>query len=70
MTNSLSTTRLQLAVPTPEDALAVLAIAGDPRAVEHNPSDLLADLTEAQDLVGRGSGIGVTGALDTGAFAR
>ena len=28
-------------------------IAGDPRAVEHNPSDRLADLTEAQDLVGR-----------------
>jgi len=53
VTNSLSTTRLQLAAPTPEDALAVLAIAGDPRAVEHNPSDLLADLTEAQDLVGR-----------------
>ena len=53
MTSSLSTARLQLAAPTPADALAILAIAGDPRAVEHNPSDLLADLTEAQDLVGR-----------------
>lgn len=53
MTSSLSTTRLQLAAPTPADAPAVLAIAGDPRAVEHNPSDLLTDLTEAQDLVGR-----------------
>jgi len=53
VTSSLSTARLQLAAPTPADAVAILAIAGDPRAVEHNPSDLLTDLTEAQDLLGR-----------------
>lgn len=53
MTHSLSTARLQLDVPTPEDAPAILAVVGDPRAVEHNPSDLVADLHEARDLVGR-----------------
>ena len=53
MTHSLSTERLQLDVPTPEDAPAILAVVGDPQAVEHNPSDLVADLNEARDLVGR-----------------
>jgi len=53
MTESLSTVRLRLATPTPADAAAILAIAGDPRAVEHNPSDFVADLDEAQELVGR-----------------
>jgi len=53
VTHSLSTERLQLDVPTPEDAPAILAVVGDPQAVEHNPSDLVADLNEARDLVGR-----------------
>ena len=53
MIDPIFTARLELAVPTPEDALAILEIAGNRRTVEHNPSDLLADLHEAQDLVER-----------------
>lgn len=40
MTESLSTVRLRLAAPTPADAAAILAIAGDFRAVDDNPSDV------------------------------
>ena len=39
--------------PAPDDAAAVWAIAGDPRAVEHNPSDLIGTRAEADQLVGR-----------------
>lgn len=53
MTNPFFTARLQLALPTAGDALAILEIAGDRRTVKRNPSDLLADLYEAQDLVER-----------------
>ena len=49
---ALRTARLRLDPPEPSDAGAVLAIAGDPRAVEHNPSDLVSDLVEAEELVG------------------
>lgn len=50
---ALRTDRLQLDLPEPSDAAAVLAIAGDPRTVEHNPSDLVSDLAEADELVDR-----------------
>lgn len=50
---TLHTDRLRLEPPVSSDAAAVLAIAGDPRTVEHNPSDLVADLTEADALVER-----------------
>jgi ribosomal-protein-alanine N-acetyltransferase len=50
---SVLTARLQLAPPTSEDAPGILAIAGDLRAVQHNPSDLLADLNEANELIGQ-----------------
>ena len=50
---TLRTDRLSLDVPEPSDAAAVLAIAGDPRTVEHNPADLLGDLHDAEALVGR-----------------
>lgn len=50
---TLSTARLRLTVPALSDAAAILVIAGDPRAVEHNPSDLIADLDEAEELVSR-----------------
>lgn len=50
---TLHTARLRLAVPALSDAAAILAIAGDARAVEHNPSDLIADLDAAEELVSR-----------------
>lgn len=50
---TLSTARLRLGVPALSDTAAILAIAGDPRTVEHNPSDLVADLLEAEELVRR-----------------
>jgi ribosomal-protein-alanine N-acetyltransferase len=53
VTESLTTVRLRLDAPAPQDAPAILAIIGDPKAVQHNPSDLVTDLAEAQDLVGR-----------------
>jgi ribosomal-protein-alanine N-acetyltransferase len=49
----LRTERLRLTPPVPSDAAAVLAILGDPRTVEHNPSDRLADEGEATALVAR-----------------
>lgn len=50
---ALHTDRLRLDPPEPSDVAAVLAIVGDPRTVEHNPSDLVSDLAEAEELVGR-----------------
>lgn len=50
---TLQTARLRLDPPVPGDAAAVLAIAGNPRAVEHNPSDLVSDQAEAEELVDR-----------------
>lgn len=50
---ALTTARLTLDVPRVEDALAVLAIAGDPRTTMHNPSDRVEDLPEALRLVAR-----------------
>lgn len=50
---TVQTQRLRLDPPVPGDAAAVLAIAGDPRTVEHNPSDLVADRSEADALVER-----------------
>ncbi|MEU4390536.1 GNAT family N-acetyltransferase [Kribbella sp. NPDC023855] len=52
-TTSLSTSRLVLSVPAAEDAEAIFTIAGDRATVAHNPSDLLADVVEAQELVNR-----------------
>lgn len=49
----LRTARLCLDPPQIVDAAQILEIAGDPRAVEHNPSDLLSGLPEAEELVGR-----------------
>jgi RimJ/RimL family protein N-acetyltransferase len=49
----MRTERLRLTRPTATDSAGVLAILGDPRTVEHNPSDLLEDLGEAADLVAR-----------------
>jgi ribosomal-protein-alanine N-acetyltransferase len=42
-----------LAVPAAEDAEAIFTIAGDPATVAHNPSDFLADVAEAHELVSR-----------------
>jgi ribosomal-protein-alanine N-acetyltransferase len=42
-----------LAVPTAEDAEAIFTIAGDPATMAHNPSDLLAHVAEAHELVSR-----------------
>lgn len=50
---TVHTARLRMDVPEPRDAGAVLAIAGDLRTVRHNPSDLVSDLAEAEELVGR-----------------
>lgn len=50
-TASLRTGRLDLALPTAEDAEAIFTIAGDRATVAHNPSDLLAHVTEACELV-------------------
>lgn len=47
------TARLVLRRPRPEDATSVLAVLGDPRAVEHNPSDRVSDLDTAGVLVAR-----------------
>src|SRR5690348_5567000 len=69
ITANLHTGRLDLAVPAAVDAEAIFAILGDPATVTHNPSDLLADVAEAHELVGRwiqhwqarGFGYGSTG---------
>jgi ribosomal-protein-alanine N-acetyltransferase len=47
----LCTDRLSLARPTLADAAAVYAITSDSRAVEHNPSDRLDSLGQAEALV-------------------
>lgn len=47
------TARLRLGVPTLSDTAAILGIAGDPRAVEHNPADLITDIVAAEELVSR-----------------
>lgn len=49
----LRTERLRLAPPVATDAAAVFAILGDPRTVEHNPSDRLEDRAAAAELVAR-----------------
>ncbi|GAA1947060.1 hypothetical protein GCM10009689_30300 [Brevibacterium antiquum] len=49
----LRTARLCLDPPQTEDAAQILEIAGDPRTVEHNPSDRLFGLPEAKELVDR-----------------
>jgi ribosomal-protein-alanine N-acetyltransferase len=47
------TPRLILRPPSSGDVQAVFDLAGDPRAVVHNPSDRLQDDTEAEELLGR-----------------
>jgi RimJ/RimL family protein N-acetyltransferase len=47
------TERLRLTRPVPTDASGVFSILGDPRTVEHNPSDRLGDGAEAVELVAR-----------------
>lgn len=49
----LRTERLRLTRPVAADAAGVFAILGDPRTVEHNPSDRLEDSFEGADLVAR-----------------
>ncbi|MBZ5738733.1 GNAT family N-acetyltransferase [Nocardioides mangrovi] len=49
----MRTERLRLSRPVAADAAGVFAILGDPRTVEHNPSDRLADLDAAVELVDR-----------------
>lgn len=49
----LRTERLRLTRPCLADAAGVLEILGDPRTVEHNPSDGLGDLDAAAALVAR-----------------
>jgi RimJ/RimL family protein N-acetyltransferase len=49
----MRTERLRLTRPTATDAAGVFAILGDPRTVEHNPSDWLADHGDAAGLVTR-----------------
>jgi [ribosomal protein S5]-alanine N-acetyltransferase len=53
VTATLQTDRLDLAEPTAEDAEAIFTIAGDPATVAHNPSDLLAGVADARELVNR-----------------
>jgi ribosomal-protein-alanine N-acetyltransferase len=52
-TLEMRTKRLRLARPVPTDSAAVFAILGDPRTVEHKPSDRLEDRGEAAELVAR-----------------
>lgn len=49
----VTTDRLVLRIPSAEDAAVILTIAGDFRTVQHNPSDLIANLSEAERLVSR-----------------
>lgn len=49
----LTTERLRLARPVVTDSAGVFAILGDPRTVEHNPSDRLEDRGAAAELVSR-----------------
>ena len=48
-----STSRLSLRQPTPADAPAVLRILSNRSVVEHNPSDLVMELSEVEVLLGR-----------------
>lgn len=49
----LHTARLSLSPPAMADAAHILEILADPRTVAHNPSDGLATLDQATELVGR-----------------
>jgi ribosomal-protein-alanine N-acetyltransferase len=49
----MRTKRLRLSRPVASDSSEVFAILGDPRTVEHNPSDRLEDRGEATELVAR-----------------
>ena len=49
----MRTERLRLTRPVVADSAGVLAILGDPRTVEHNPSDRVADHEKATELVAR-----------------
>ena len=49
----MRTKRLRLTRPIATDSAGVFAILGDPRTVEHNPSDRLEDRAEATELVAR-----------------
>src|SRR6478735_3098655 len=49
----LSTARLSLRPPTPADGPAVLRILSDRSVVEHNPSDLVEELSEVEALLER-----------------
>ena len=49
----MRTKRLRLTQPVATDSAGVFAILGDPRTVEHNPSDRLEDRGEAPELVAR-----------------
>ncbi|MFZ2501655.1 MAG: GNAT family N-acetyltransferase [Nocardioides sp.] len=53
MAHEIRTERLLLRRPRPADAVEIFAILGDPRTVEHNPSDRVGDLQEAGELVSR-----------------
>ncbi len=49
----MRTERLRLTRPMATDSVEVFAILGDPRTVEHNPSDLVEDRGAAAELVAR-----------------
>jgi RimJ/RimL family protein N-acetyltransferase len=49
----MTTERLRLTRPVMTDSTEVLAILGDPRTVEHNPSDRLGNRGQAAELVSR-----------------
>ena len=49
----LRTKRLRLTQPRATDSSGVFAVLGDPRTVEHNPSELLEDPGQAAELVAR-----------------
>ena len=49
----MRTERLRLTRPLATDSAGVFAILGNPRTVEHNPSDRLEDRVEAAELVVR-----------------
>ena len=49
----ITTARLRLSRPLATDSAGVFAILGDPRTVEHNPSDRLEDRDAAAELVAR-----------------
>jgi len=49
----MTTKRLRLTRPVATDSAGVFAILGDPRTVEHNPSDQIEDAGAAAELVAR-----------------